>query len=179
MSRFGGSSLYRFLVVATSLSCWLVLFVVGGNRPGAPILQQMEKAALTEFLLLLPMAIILWGWSNIAILAVLASLTGEVGRSPRPNLAGGAARGFFVFLMAIGGQLIYIWGHSAPAFHFPDQQTYFRLAGLTSFIAFLVGWRPETFSALATAMGRQLNRQASSATSTQPRSKSESVGDES
>lgn len=155
------SSPYRFLVVSVSFSLWLVLFVVGGNRPGAPVLAQMERAGFTEFLLLLPMAIILWGWSNIAILAVLASLTGEVGRSSKPNLAGGAARGFFVFLMAIGGQLIYIWGHSEPAFHFPDQQTYFRLAGLTSFVSFLVGWRPETVSAFATAVSRQLNRQAS------------------
>lgn len=172
------SELRRLSIVVVTILAWLGLFVLGGNRPSAQVLALMEEASILELLWLTPKAIILWGWSNIAILTVLASMSGEAGRSASPNLAGGAARGFFVFLLAIGGQLIYIWGHADPAFHFPDQQTYFRLAGLASFVAFVVGWRPEAVSSLAARIGQQIHTDVAAPNSSDPPAPAKEAADD-
>ena len=103
----------------------------------------MAGASTLQFLGLLPVAIILWG---IALLAALAGLAGAGGHPARRDLASGAARGFFVFLLAVSGHLIFAWGYGEPAFRFPNQETYFRIAGLVSVGAFVVGWSPEIVS---------------------------------
>jgi hypothetical protein len=155
MVRSGG---IRIVLTVLVLLTWITLFVLCGAQPVKPYLDQLERAtSFSAAIRLVPQVIIFWGWPNIAILCVLAALAGESARNQDVDAAGAMARGFFVFLFAIGGQLIYVFGHGEPDFFFIERQVYFRLAGLTSFVAFVVGWSPDTVALLAAKLGEKLS----------------------
>jgi hypothetical protein len=99
------------------------------------------------------MIVLTWTWSNIALLACLSALIGELGRvalanSRLPlNPKGAFTRGFFIFLAVLGGQLILVGKISTEAtqdFHI-RQDYYIRVAGFVSLLGFLVGYRPQFF----------------------------------
>jgi|SRR6185295_461908 len=99
------------------------------------------------------MKVLTWTWSNIALLACLAALIGEFGRvaltkatialNPRAALI----RGFFVFLVVLGGQLVLVGKISTGSVGADNirQEYYLRVAGFVSLLGFLVGYRPRLF----------------------------------
>jgi len=95
------------------------------------------------------MKILTWTWSNVAFLAILASLIGEYGRvassrSATLNYRGATARGFFVFLAALGSQLV-VTGNIPTQ---EPQGAYFRIAGFVALSGFMAGYSPRYFRGL-------------------------------
>ena len=116
--------------------------------------------------------LICWTWTNLLILCCLSSAIGEFGRgmllgSHEPRTVRGAtARGFFIFLVIMAGQLTVLGTPEATAVSRntfklitsnPDLeadhthiclQHFFRMAGVASLLSFLTGVDPRLFRKL-------------------------------
>jgi hypothetical protein len=110
--------------------------------------------------------VICWTWTNLLILCCLSSAIGEFGRrvllgAQEPGTVRGAmARGFFIFLVIMAGQLIVLGTPEATAVSpnvfkemrsNPDLQAdhthiclqhFFRMAGVASLLSFVSGIDP-------------------------------------
>ena len=148
----------KLLQIGLVALLWVSVFILGAFRPAKAILDALFNAELLELLLLVPCSVVLWGWTNIAILSLLAGVAGVLGRAEDGALASGAARGFFVFLLAISGQLFYSLGFAEPSLHFPNHHVYFRLAALVSAGAFAAGWSPNWLGEIFTKIGKAIEK---------------------
>lgn len=142
-----------FLFTVTILA-WIVLFGVGISQDSSAALQSLWTSF--RFLTLMKF-IVTWTWSNVLFLAIFASFAGELGRISgdiqRPNLVSAAARGFFIFLALIAGQLVFNGTLSVDPkpynqVLFVTEPRYFRVAAFSSLLAFMAGYNPVFFSSL-------------------------------
>lgn len=109
------------------------------------------------------MKVLTWTWSNVALLSCLAALIGELLRLSQsdvqalPNPKAALARGFFIFLVALAGELIILGeirlGLSED--YQVRQDAYFRIASSVSFLGFLVGFKPNFFLELLSGIGHK------------------------
>jgi hypothetical protein len=120
----------------------------------------------------------IWRWTNVLYLTIFASIVGEVGKwansrtsrgkRQRPSYEGAIVRGFYVFLLALTGQVI-IAGGAEPdrasqttatiaangtklppqsSVSYVDESRYFRLAGAASLLGFMGSCFPGFFRKL-------------------------------
>lgn len=134
---------------------WMCIFILGLHINASPSIDALAspnggvKTKLLSFLVVL----LCWTWSNLLALSCVAAIVGEMGhtffarRASRVNYRGALLKGFFVYQMALAGQVI-VQG-SLPS-ESPQLLAggYFRLAGTVSLLSFLVGYSPHLFAAV-------------------------------
>jgi hypothetical protein len=152
------------IAVILILLGWIMLFVFGATTPSDRFVDEDGFSSIINFLGFLAC----WTWTNVLLLACLASLLGECAREvvkkegatavPRA----GIARGFFIFLAAATGQLVIVGqvslpptfadaaGSAAATVVTPGQ--YFRVATSCSLIAFAASVSPELLRSMLDAV---------------------------
>ncbi len=157
-----------FLIVLALF--WIGTMVLGVALDSGVYFQKLanENLAFIERVSALITIIFTYTWSNIFLLCCLAALIGEIGRvanlGENPKIKLAIIRGFFIFLLVTGGQLIIAGNISLPANVAPEGGAvgpmvtsvgqYFRLASFCSLMAFLVGFTPSWFDALLDRLKR-------------------------
>lgn len=144
--------LIRYFFTVVCLLLWLAAFSLGAFIDTNPIRAELAQAFhFTDFLLVMTA----WIPTNLALLAILAGLSGALCRSllrtlesgiegMRPEaetskIIGGAIAGLLFYLALMAGAFLLM---SAP-FETTTKEQYFRVAGVVSFFCFLAGFRPD------------------------------------
>ncbi|HUO09104.1 MAG TPA: hypothetical protein VM008_12430 [Phycisphaerae bacterium] len=140
---------------------WAATFMAGSLVDS----QWLRDSALTEksvFRSILDFAAYFatWGWTNIIILTVTASVGGDIaadhkfGEENRPSrFLCVLARGFFIFLMLVTGQIL-ANGTIEGADAIVRQAQYFRFATFGSLCSFIVGYSPGLMTGLVERLSK-------------------------
>lgn len=150
-SRVVWRRIMRSSVSWSSIAAWLLVFTMGATVSSAPFREDMNPIAFA-------MVLFTYTPTNLAMLGCFAATSGSGGinEADAEDHRNAAVRGFFVYLMLISGMLVV----SDDPFTSPSQSQYIRLAGMTSLLCFIVGWRPEV---VASMMNRVLTAQGDGA----------------
>ncbi|MFN0175321.1 MAG: hypothetical protein ACKVU0_11780 [Saprospiraceae bacterium] len=142
----------KYLFTFLCLALWLLTFSVGAFVDTNPIRANLAQAFnIGDFLLVVSA----WIPTNLAILSILAGLSGSLCRSLLRSLEvgteqirakkegsrilGGAVAGLLFYLSLMAGAFLLM---SQP-FETTTKEQYFRIAGVVSFLCFLAGFRPD------------------------------------
>jgi len=142
----------KYLLTFVCLILWLLIFSVGAFVDTNPIRANLAKQfEMSDFLLI----VVAWIPTNLAILSILAGLSGSLCRSllralevgldqirtekEGSRMLGGAVAGWLFYLSLMAGAFLLM---SHP-FETTTKEQYFRIAGVVSFLCFLAGFRPD------------------------------------
>lgn len=140
------------LVVALVL--WLIVFIAGVTQDSSAALHSLYRSFFSTSLVVF---IIAWAWTNILFLSCIASVVGELGRTLGDDasvvrVGFAIARGFFVYLVLISGQLVLAGSLTGSEGGVPtfsvNQGLYFRAGILASLVSFAAGYNPGLFLAI-------------------------------
>ncbi len=132
----------KLILALGLLLVWAALFLYCAHTHSKPLIDKLPSVAGLEKCKLFFEVLLTWTWTNLLFLCLLASLTGELARDSNPNPCGALARAFFVFLLAISGQVLFI---GEVQFHLKSQEDYFRIAGAVSLLSYAAGYNPRIF----------------------------------
>ena len=152
---------FKIFLLLIILIAWLGIFVIAISTESMSfrselreVLHHIDGINIIELFSILALVVITWTWSSTLILCSLASLIGELGRTASltsnsmPNYGAALARGFFIFLVLITGQLV-INGGLDPMNSSIDRgpgAQFFRITTFGSLLGFIVGYSPTIFS---------------------------------
>ena len=142
----------KYLLTLVCLILWLLTFSLGAFVDTNPLRERLaQHFNFGEFLLIVSA----WIPTNLAILSILAGLSGSLSRSLlrslevgleqiRPakensRILGGAVAGLLFYLSLMAGAFLLM---SHP-FETTTKEQYFRIAGVVSFLCYLAGFRPD------------------------------------
>ena len=142
----------KYLLTFLCLVIWLLTFSVGAFVDTNPLRERLEvQFDITNFLLVVSA----WIPTNLAILSILAGMSGALCRSLlrtmevgveqiRPKkensrIIGGGIAGLIFYLGLMAGAFLLL----ETPFETTTKQQYFRVAGVVSLMAFLAGLRPD------------------------------------
>jgi hypothetical protein len=165
----------ELVFLAAVLLLWTLLLATGIFIASQPYRDALGQAQLNPNPLAYAAtwfkAFVSYTFTNIAMLSGLASLAGAGARHAEAQLAAGeritslralyasaALRGFFVYLIALSGLMVFAENFSQIA-QTPD--LYVRLAGFISLLSFMLGFNPELFARFLERIARLLEDQSS------------------
>lgn len=142
----------KYLLTFACLIIWLLTFSVGAFVDTNPLRERLElNFDFYNFLLVVSA----WIPTNLAILSIMAGMSGalcrsllrtlEVGveqirrKNERSRILGGGIAGLLFYLALMAGAFLLM---DAP-FETTTKEQYFRVAGVVSLVAFLAGLRPD------------------------------------
>lgn len=144
--------LSRYLLTFVCLILWLLTFSIGAFVDTNPLRADLaHHFQIGDFLLVISA----WIPTNLAILSVLAGMSGALLRSllrmlevgieqirtgkERSRILGGAVAGLLFYLSLMAGAFLLM----IEPFETTTKEQYFRVAGVVSFLCFLAGFRPD------------------------------------
>jgi hypothetical protein len=144
--------LYRYLFTFVCLMLWLLSFSIGAFVDSNPLRAKLALQFEIDTFLLVVLA---WIPTSLAFIAVLAGLSGALGRSllrslevdeqnisqkkEQSRIIGGGVAGLMLYLALMASAFLLM---DAP-FETTTKEQYFRIAGVVSFASFIAGFRPD------------------------------------
>jgi len=142
----------KYLLTFVCLVIWLLTFSIGAFVDTNPLRERLDlQFDFYDFLLVVSA----WIPTNLAILSIMAGMSGALCRSllrtlevgveqirrsnERSRILGGGVAGLLFYLALMAGAFLLM---EAP-FETTTKEQYFRVAGVVSLVAFLAGLRPD------------------------------------
>jgi hypothetical protein len=155
VKRFFDEHLIAVFQLLFFIFLWVLAFIFGVHVNTRVIRDNFSLNGYISFWELLVL-LFCWTWSNLLILCCISAIIGELGHGfflsgvRLTNYRGAIVKGFFIYLLALTGQLVIIGTVSMPARESQDptmlyQASYFRLSSFVSLVSFLVGYSPRLF----------------------------------
>ena len=144
------------IFLGLTIAIWTFTFVFGVTQNSEIFVKKLYDSIFQWALFAY---IFSWTWTNVMVLACTASIIGELGKAlmkgENARIDSAIIRGFFIYLMLVGGQLILagtlsrsIYDSNNETIIIITQGQYFRVSTFISLLAFLVGYNPDFFSFL-------------------------------